>query len=150
MNGYSGLGVECGPFIEISQEKFYKVEQMTLLWLNIEEIWLTIGFANIDDVLYVNRMSDMNFIKTPVLFMEGSGKFTDTRFNLPAYPLIGNFYKDMEFLVKQDISSLCPTNEAWKVWLQLQNRTDARDYFIRIDKTEEEIKSQKIELIGVK
>ena len=30
----------------------------------------------------------------------------------------------MEEKVTRDISSLCPTTEAWKVWLQLESRKD--------------------------
>ena len=132
------------PLSDISQQKFFRVMQMSLLWFRIENIWNSVGFANVDDVVYVNRMSEMNLLKVPFLFHPKTYLFTnfgrslDLMFEMA--PSIVSFLNSMELAVTKDISTLCPTLEAWKVWLKLQGRKDASGVCVSIiDKTENEL-----------
>ena len=145
--------------IEISQQKFFRAAQMALLWFNLEEIWYEIGFASVDDVIYVNRMSRMNLLKTPVIFLGGVQNFTDLKrlfgldIDLSTHPLLKRFLTDMNLTVAENLPSLCPTREAWNVWLQLQGRTDVdAGYLPMLNKTKEELTKDllSIELIGGK
>ena len=115
------------PLSDISQQKFFRLMQMSLLWSKIENIWNSIGFANVDDIIYVNRMSEMNLLKVPFLFHPKTCPFTNFGHSLmfEMAPSIVSFLNSMELAVTKDISTLCPTLEAWKVWLKLQGRTDA-------------------------
>ena len=143
--------------IEIPQQKFFRAAQITLLWFRLEEIWYDIGFANVDDVIYVNRMAGMNLMKTPAIFRGGPQKFTDLKrlfgldIDLPLYPLVDLFLRDMDLTLEKDLPALCPTSEAWKVWLQLQGRTDVEaGYLPMLNKTKDELIETllSIELIG--
>ena len=142
---YYGNVTDC---IEIPEQKFYRVGQMCLLWMRLNEIWYNIGFANVGDCVYVNRMSGMNLLKMPILFHTRQFRFVDRGFlgpcflvmGLERYPFVANFLKDMELMVTKDLSTLCPTPEAWKVWLQLQDRKDTDvGYCTAIDKTRDEM-----------
>lgn len=144
--------------IEIPQQKFFRAAQIALLWFNLEDVWYRIGFANVDDTIYVNRMSAMNLLKTPAIF-PGSQKFTDLKrlFGLdidpPSYPLIDQFLRDMDLTSETDLSRLCPMPEAWKAWLQLQGRTDVdAGYLPMLKKTKDELTAAllSIDLIGDK
>ena len=58
-------------FVETSQSKYFRKLQMFLLWDTLEEVWNIIGFTNIGGVIYVNRMSDVNLLRTPKIFHGG-------------------------------------------------------------------------------
>ena len=129
---------------DVPQQKFFRVMQMSLLWSRIENIWNHIGFANVDDVIYVNRMSEMNLLKVPFLFYPKTCLFTNFGRSLGLMfemaPSIVSFLNSVKLAVTKDISSLCPTLEAWKVWLKLQCRTDASAVCISsIDKSKDEL-----------
>ena len=154
---YENYGDSSLDLIEIPQQKFFKATQMSLLWFRLEEIWYSVGFTNVDDTIYVNHMSAMNLLKTPAMFRGGSQKFTDLKrlfgldIDLTSYPLVGQFLRDLELTATKDLQSLCPTSEAWKVWLQLQGRTDVEAGFCPIlNKTKDELIETllSIELIG--
>ncbi|MGX8716905.1 MAG: hypothetical protein ACSW8C_02860 [bacterium] len=129
-------------FVEVSQLKYFRKLQMFLLWGDLEEIWNIIGFTNIGGVIYVNRISDVNLLQKPRMFHGEGQKFTDPEFlglnngsgvDLSAYPFVKAFLEKMEETVTNHISDLCPTSEAWKIWLQLQGRRDTDvDYFTAI------------------
>lgn len=141
-------------FVEISQQRFYRLSQMALPWDNLEEIWNIIGFANVDDCIYVNRMSDLNYMKIPALFHGRDGKFIDSlspSIDLSTYPFIRSFIEKIEETVTNHIPDLCPTPEAWKIWLRLQGREDAGEsYYTTVDKSLDELlalETQTLELI---
>ena len=145
--------------IEIPQQKFFRAAQMALLWFRLEEIWYRIGFANVDDVIYVNRMADMNLLKNPAIFRGGTQRFTDLKslfgldMDLSSYPLVDQFLRSMDLAAETDLRSLCPTLEAWKVWLQLQKREDfGAGYLPMLNKTKAELTAEllSMELIGGK
>ena len=143
--------------IEIPQQKFFRAAQIALLWFELKDIWHNIGFTNVDDVIYVNRMSAMNLLKTPALFYLKFSSFTDLKrlfgldIDLSSYPLINQFLRDMDLTSERELTSLCPTSEAWKVWLQLQGRTDMdAGYLPMLNKTKDKLTTEllSIELIG--
>ncbi|MGX8716919.1 MAG: hypothetical protein ACSW8C_02930 [bacterium] len=113
------LGDETTEVVKISRQKFYKIFQIALLWCRFDELWDRIGFANVDGVIYVNRMSDLNLLQVPVLFKIGSYKVStyDSKYVQP-------FLELMDENIEKDMSVFFPTAEAWKVWMQLQKRDD--------------------------
>ena len=150
-------GVNAPDFVEIPQHKFYRAAQVSLPWDSFEETWNIIGFANVDDCIYVNRMSDLNYMKIPALFHGRDTKFTDRLdrdypfIDLSQYPSIHSFLEKMEETVTHHIADLCPTPEAWKIWLRLQGREDAGEsYYTTVDKSLDELlalETQTLELI---
>ena len=142
--------------IEVPRKKFFKTLQIALLWNNFEETWNIIGFANIDDCIYVNTLSDLNYMKVPALFHSGFlqsdwknlGACLPT-YDLSPYPSVKLFLEKMEEVVTKNIADLCPTPEAWKAWLKLQGREAGVRYFTTVDKTLNELMtlSKTVELI---
>ena len=130
---------------------------MDLLWDGFEEIWNIIGFANIGDCIYVNTTSDLNYMKVPGLFHGRVRKFTERYLNPNIDPSdyrpLASFLSKLEEVVNQNIDDLCPTPEAWKVWLKLQGREDSDvKYSTAVDKTLDELMAliKTVELIGDK
>ena len=154
---YENYSDDSLDWVEIPQQKFFRAARMSLLWFRLEEIWYSIGFANVDDVIYVNRMAGMNLLKTPAIFRGGSQRFTDSKrlfgldIDLSSYPLVDQFLRDMDLTVTKDLRALCPTLDAWKVWLQLQGRKDfGAGYLPMLNKTKDKLTEEllSIELIG--
>lgn len=149
--------------MNVPAEKLYKIAQISLFWDGLEELWNIIGFANIRNCIYINRMSDLNLVKKPGLFHQRERHqykaFTDfstTPEGLIRLFLEGrvSFLKEVEACTKsENVGSVCPTSLAWRTWLKLQNRSDAEayGYFTMIDKTAEELvktESETMELVG--
>lgn len=113
------LGDETTEVVKISRQKFYRIFQIALLWHRFDELWDRIGFANVDGVIYVNRMSDLNLLQVPVLFQIGSYDVStyDSKYVEP-------FLELMDENIEKDMSVFFPTAEAWKVWMQLQKRDE--------------------------
>ena len=45
-------------------ERVLKVIQLNSYWNSLEEIWNIVGFANISDHVYINKMSDLDLLET--------------------------------------------------------------------------------------
>lgn len=149
--------------MNVPAEKLYKIAQISLFWDGLEELWNIIGFANIRNCIFFNRLSDLNLVKRPGLFHQRERHqykaFTDfstTPEGLIRLFLEGrvSFLKEVEACTKsENVGSVCPTSLAWRTWLKLQNRSDAEayGYFTMIDKTAEELvktESETMELVG--
>ena len=129
-------------FVEVPREKFFKALQINLLWDNFEETWNIIGFANVGDCIYINAMSDLNYMKLPALFHPGflQSDWKNWETCLPGYDLsVKLFLEKMEEMVTKNITALCPTKEAWEIWLKLQGRKAGVGYFTTVDKTLDEL-----------
>ena len=139
---HGGYSRDMPKFIKIQSLFFFRKFQTSSLWDGFEELWNIIGFAKVNYTIYVNRMSDMNYMKIPVLFHDSLKNFTD-EFSYkygyldadPIYESFLDFFEQLDEMIENNISDLCPTPEAWNTWLQLQNRGDAGDsYLTTLDK----------------
>lgn len=45
-------------------ERVLKVIHLNSYWNSLEEIWNIVGFANISDHVYINKMSDLDLLET--------------------------------------------------------------------------------------
>ncbi len=153
----TGHRSDMTDMLKFSQQKLHRLLQISLPWDHLEETWNIIGFANIDDCIYVNTLSDLNYMKVPALFhlgfLQSDWRNWETylpEYDLSLYPSLKLFLEKLEETITKNIAALCPTPEAWEVWLKLQGREDANvGYFTTVDKTQEELMAliQKVELI---
>ena len=143
-------------FVKISQPELFLKLQIFLLWTSPEEIWNIIGFSNVGGCIYVDRISDMNLLQIPRMFHGREQKFADHEIfksikDSDTYSRIFSpFLDEMEKKFTERISDLCPTLEAWAVWLKLQGREDTDRFFTVQAKTQEELEEEFkiISLIG--
>ena len=108
-------------WVPYPQSKFYKLLQLSLLWGSLEEIWLTIGFANVGNYIFVNKLSDINFCEEPYMFRRSICEKNPAVF--PDEPMGISITSKIQIMLKDGkVDSLSPTQDIWGVWTKLQGR----------------------------
>lgn len=126
----------------IRLRNLYRALEIALLWGGNEELWNTVGFMQIGDTIYINRLSDVNFLWCPLIFHPAPVVFrnsdrTDSRFDdfidkcCPAlicftwdYYYLQKFCYELEDARRQggaSVKSILPRKESFEMLLFLQN-----------------------------
>lgn len=92
----------------MNKAKALKIFEICVTWLSLEEIWTIVGFANINNTLYVNLLTDMELYSRQPFW--GHAFSTDLHF------LENGMLKTIMDRGPQE-----PTKEAWHDWLILHN-----------------------------
>lgn len=104
---------ESSHFLCEDKEKTLKIFDIQTTWSDLEELWNIAGFANINNVIYINRLSDMDLVKQPVW-----GHFTRCDRNI-----------QNEILIKMyEEGPKTPTQETWETWLKLHKLSKDTKY----------------------
>lgn len=92
-----------------------KIFEICVTWVSLEEIWTIVGFANINNTLYVNLLTDME--------LYSQQPFWGHSFSTGLHLLENGMLKAIMDRGPQE-----PTKEAWYDWLILHNLPDDLGY----------------------
>ena len=136
----SGRKFDMGKPIHL--RNLYRALEIALLWGGKEGVWNTVGFMQIDDTIYMNRLSGVNFFLNPLIFNSTPVVFrnpdrTGSRFDdfvkkcCPSlacfiwnYSSLKRFCYELEDARRQggeSIKSILPSKESFEILLFLQN-----------------------------
>ena len=106
--------------VEFSPKRFYSLAQMSILMDGSEKVWEDVGFANVDNCIYVNRTKKHNYEE--LRLRKGNAEWGLGR---PEVRLWSRFFSDFIYnLPKKPIKESLPEYKLWVVWLQLRQNVE--------------------------
>lgn len=122
--------------VEISPKRFYGLAQMSVLMGGSEKIWEDVGFANVDDCIYVNRIKKhgRNYGPRRWRFYDSIDKNIEWFIRNSKVPSLRKLLVGFRCsLAPEKHTEALPEYELWVTWLQLQQGVEDP---IKIDRQE--------------
>jgi len=79
----------------------------------LEELWNIVGFANVNNVIYINRLSDMD-LRNKAPWGHATGYASENR-----NEILMNLYEE---------GAKSPEANSWKIWLKLHKKQEDTEY----------------------
>ena len=103
----------CKDKEKTCKEKILKIFDIQTTWDNLEELWNIVGFANINNVIYINHLSDMDLLNKAPWGHEASYDYDNRN----------------EVLMKlYEEGAKRPDANSWKIWLKLHKKQEDTEY----------------------
>ena len=115
------------------KEKALKIFDIQTTWHNLEELWNIVGFANVNNVIYINRLSDMDLLNKAPWGHEASYDYDNRN------EVLMNLYEE---------GAKSPEANSWKIWLKLHKKQEDTKYLF-IHQYWAEVTKKQMELFNI-